>query len=163
MSDTIDNEKTEDQTPEAQAEPVAAAPASEPEKAAEAAPAAPERPAGDRPAGDRPAGDRPPRTDSRERSDRPPRRGRFGDDREGGGPSEGGMRMPRFKKKVCIFRQDKNVVVDYKRPDMLERFITDRGKILPRRVTGTCAKHQRLVARGIKRARTIALLPFVEQ
>jgi small subunit ribosomal protein S18 len=153
MSDTIDNEKTEGQITETPAEPVQA----EPEKAVETAPAAPERPAGDRPAGDRPA-----RTDSRERSDRPRGRGRFGDDRESGSP-EGGMRMPRFKKKVCIFCQDKNTAIDYKRPDLLERFITDRGKILPRRVTGTCAKHQRLVAREIKRGRTIALLPFVEQ
>ncbi len=161
MSDTIDNEKTEGQTTETQAEPVQTAPAAEPEKAAETAPPTP--PAPERPAGDRPAGDRPPRTDSRERSDRPPRRGRFGDDREGGGSSEGGMRMPRFKKKVCIFCQDKNAGIDYRRPDLLERFITDRGKILPRRVTGTCSKHQRLVAREIKRARTIALLPFVEQ
>ncbi len=157
MSDTIDNEKTEGQTTEAPAEQ-AAAPAAE---TAPAAPAAPERPAGDRP-----AGDRPPRGDSRERGDRPPRRGRFGDreggDREGGSP-EGGMRMPRFKKKICIFCQDKNIAIDYKRPDILERFITDRGKILPRRVTGTCAKHQRIVAREIKRGRAIALLPFVEQ
>ncbi|HPN14325.1 MAG TPA: 30S ribosomal protein S18, partial [Spirochaetota bacterium] len=45
----------------------------------------------------------------------------------------------------------------------LERFVTDRGKILPRRVTGTCARHQRVIAREIKRARIIALLPFVEQ
>ncbi|HOT47201.1 MAG TPA: 30S ribosomal protein S18 [Spirochaetota bacterium] len=73
------------------------------------------------------------------------------------------MRVPRFKKKVCIFCQDKNASIDYKRPDILERFITDRGKILPRRVTGTCAKHQRIVAREIKRGRAIALLPFVEQ
>ncbi|HNW30432.1 MAG TPA: 30S ribosomal protein S18 [Spirochaetota bacterium] len=73
------------------------------------------------------------------------------------------MRVPRFKKKVCIFCQDKNATIDYKRPDILERFITDRGKILPRRVTGTCAKHQRIVAREIKRGRAIALLPFVEQ
>ncbi len=156
MSDTIDNEKTEGQTPEAPAEPVQAAPTAEP------AQAAPEKPAGDRPAGDRPAGDRPPRTDYRERSDRPRGPRRFGDDRESG-PSEGGMRMPRFRKKVCIFCQDKNNAIDYKRPDLLERFITDRGKILPRRVTGTCAKHQRLVAREIKRGRAISLLPFVEQ
>ncbi len=73
------------------------------------------------------------------------------------------MRVPRFKKKMCIFCQDKNVAIDYKRPDILERFITDRGKILPRRVTGTCSKHQRIVAREIKRGRAIALLPFVEQ
>ncbi len=147
MSDTIDNEKTEGQAP---VEQDAAAPAAEAAPAAPTAPAAPERPAGDRP-----------QRDSRERGDRPPRRGRFGDGE--GGSSEGGMRVPRFKKKVCIFCQDKNASIDYKRPDILERFITDRGKILPRRVTGTCAKHQRIVAREIKRGRAIALLPFVEQ
>ena len=53
------------------------------------------------------------------------------------------------------------MAIDYKNPDLLVRFITDRGKILPRRITGTCAKHQRHLARAIKRARTIALLPFV--
>jgi small subunit ribosomal protein S18 len=51
--------------------------------------------------------------------------------------------------------------VDYKDSDSLRRFTTERGKILPRRITGTCAKHQRLVAREIKRARSLALLPFV--
>jgi len=69
----------------------------------------------------------------------------------------------KFRKKVCRFCHDKDLPLDYKRSDILERFITDRGKILPRRVTGTCAKHQRQVAREIKRARIIALLPFVEK
>jgi small subunit ribosomal protein S18 len=71
------------------------------------------------------------------------------------------QRIPKFKKKVCRFCEDPNVAIDYKNPDLLVRFITDRGKILPRRITGTCAKHQRHLARAIKRARTIALLPFV--
>lgn len=74
-----------------------------------------------------------------------------------------GQRLSRFKKKVCRFCHDKSYVIDYKRSDILENFITDRGKILPRRITGTCAKHQRDVAREIKRARIIALLPFVEK
>jgi small subunit ribosomal protein S18 len=51
--------------------------------------------------------------------------------------------------------------IDYKEADMLRRFITERGKILPRRITGTCAKHQRAISLAIKRARMIALLPFV--
>lgn len=72
-------------------------------------------------------------------------------------------RISRFKKKVCRFCSDKNLPLDYKRADILEGLITDRGKILPRRITGTCAKHQRAVAREIKRARIIALLPFVEK
>ncbi|MBN1501767.1 MAG: 30S ribosomal protein S18 [Spirochaetes bacterium] len=77
-------------------------------------------------------------------------------------PDSKPQRVPRFKKKVCRFCHSKDVAIDYKRSDILEKFITDRGKILPRRITGTCAKHQRLVATEIKKARMIALLPFVE-
>lgn len=73
------------------------------------------------------------------------------------------QRNMRFKRKVCRFCHDKNAVIDYKDLKMVEQFITDRGKILPRRVTGTCAKHQRGVAQAIKRARIIALIPFVEK
>ncbi len=76
---------------------------------------------------------------------------------------DGAPRVPRFKKKVCRFCHDKALPIDYKRSDILENFITERGKILPRRITGTCARHQRDVAREIKRARIIALLPFVEK
>jgi small subunit ribosomal protein S18 len=65
-----------------------------------------------------------------------------------------------FKKKVCKFCTQK-LKIDYKDADTLRRFITERGKILPRRITGTCAKHQRALALAIKRARIIALLPFV--
>jgi small subunit ribosomal protein S18 len=65
-----------------------------------------------------------------------------------------------FKKKVCKFCNQK-LKIDYKEADVLRRFITERGKILPRRITGTCAKHQRTLAVAIKRARMIALLPFV--
>ena len=71
--------------------------------------------------------------------------------------------MSKFKKKTCRFCHDKDVTPDYKNSKLLERFITDRGKILPRRVTGTCSKHQRVVANAIKLARIIALLPFVEK
>jgi len=79
---------------------------------------------------------------------------------------EGGdryQRNARFKRKVCRFCNDKNARIDYKDVKMVEQFITDRGKILPRRVTGICAKHQRGVALAIKRARIIALIPFVEK
>lgn len=72
------------------------------------------------------------------------------------------QRMPRFKRKVCRFCFDKEAEMDYKKPKTLERYITDRGKILPRRVSGTCAKHQRLISTEIKKARIIALLPFIE-
>ena len=67
-----------------------------------------------------------------------------------------------FRKKVCRFCTQ-NYQMDYKRPETLQRFLTDRGKILPRRITGTCAKHQRHLATVIKRARALALLPFVKQ
>lgn len=65
-----------------------------------------------------------------------------------------------FRKKVCRFCANKSKI-DYKDADSLHRYMTERGKILPRRMTGTCAKHQREVAKAIKRARTISLLPFV--
>lgn len=65
-----------------------------------------------------------------------------------------------YRKKVCRFCAQK-LKIDYKEPDALRRFITERGKILPRRITGTCAKHQRKLAVEIKRARAVALLPFV--
>ena len=67
-----------------------------------------------------------------------------------------------FRKKVCRFCANK-VKIDYKDADGLKRFTTERGKILPRRITGTCAKHQREVALAIKRARAICLLPFVAE
>ena len=70
---------------------------------------------------------------------------------------------PRYvpRRKVCSFCDAKVEVVDYKDPEKLRSFISDRGKIAPRRRTGTCAKHQRILARAIKRARHLALLPYV--
>lgn len=62
--------------------------------------------------------------------------------------------------KICQFCADKNIAIDYKQSDMLRRFVTEEGKIRPRRQTGTCARHQRSLATAIKRARQIALLPF---
>lgn len=67
-----------------------------------------------------------------------------------------------FRKKVCRFCANK-AKIDYKDADGLRRFTTERGKILPRRITGTCAKHQRELAGAIKRARAICLLPFVAE
>ena len=64
--------------------------------------------------------------------------------------------------KVCQFCADSSVTIDYKNTRLLERFITEEGKIRPRRQTGTCAKHQRVIAGAIKRARHIALLPYTE-
>jgi ribosomal protein S18 len=65
------------------------------------------------------------------------------------------------KRKVCQFCAEKNHEIDYKDVDTLSKYITDRGKILPKRVTGTCAVHQRQIASAIKRARVVALLPYV--
>jgi small subunit ribosomal protein S18 len=90
------------------------------------------------------------------RSDRGDGEGRDGDDR--GSRGRGGKVF--FKKKVCRFCTQK-LKIDYKDADTLRRFITERGKILPRRITGTCAKHQRALAEAIKRARIVAMLPFV--
>lgn len=67
----------------------------------------------------------------------------------------------KFKRKVCRFCQNKNLKIDYKDSAVLGNFITDRGKILPRRITGACAKHQRDVSTAIKRARILSVLPFV--
>lgn len=66
-----------------------------------------------------------------------------------------------FKKKICKFTVHK-WPCDWKRTDILQKFITERGKILPRRITGTCAKFQRKLARQIKIARVLALLPYVK-
>jgi small subunit ribosomal protein S18 len=64
------------------------------------------------------------------------------------------------RRKVCRFCADQSLVIDYKDPKSLKYFITERGKIIPRRISGTCAKHQRGLTHAIKRARTIALLPY---
>ena len=66
----------------------------------------------------------------------------------------------RKKKRVCQLCADKNAKIDYKSTQRLQKYITERGKILPRRISGTCAKHQRELTVAIKRARNIALLPY---
>ena len=68
----------------------------------------------------------------------------------------------RRRKKVCVFCVDKNGVIDYKDVAKLKRYVSERGKILPRRITGNCAKHQRALTVAIKRARHIALMPYVQ-
>jgi small subunit ribosomal protein S18 len=75
-------------------------------------------------------------------------------------PRKPGGKYKRVRRKVCTFCVDKIDTVDYKNSAKLRKFVSDRGKILPRRTTGTCASHQRIVTRAIKRAREIALLPF---
>ena len=98
--------------------------------------APPPRPASDRPQGRRAPGDRP-----------------------SGGRREGGRRFyPR--RRVCLFCADKDAVMDYKHPETLRRFISERARIEPRRKTSTCSRCQRALARQIKRARQAGLIPF---
>jgi small subunit ribosomal protein S18 len=80
-----------------------------------------------------------------------------------GGPAKRGKRNFIRKKKVCRFCVDKVDLIDYKKADVLSPFIQERGKILPRRMTGTCARHQRWLTVAIKRAQNIALLPFAAE
>lgn len=81
-------------------------------------------------------------------------------DRERGDRGERGERGRFFRKKICRFCSEKLVMLDYKESERLGKFLTEKGKIIPRRVTGVCAKHQRGLTRSIKRARHAALLPF---
>ena len=103
----------------------------------------------------------------------PRREGGHGGPRREGGPGGGpggagggpggrprGKRQYFRKKKVCKFCVEKMDFIDYKRADILAQFVQERGKILPRRMTGVCARHQRWLGVAIKRARNIALLPF---
>lgn len=73
---------------------------------------------------------------------------------------EGGSRMRKPKRKVCYFCVNKVTAVDYKDVGSLKKYISERGKILPRRVSGNCARHQRALTSAVQRARVIALLPF---
>jgi small subunit ribosomal protein S18 len=76
-------------------------------------------------------------------------------------PLAGGRRRGGFgRKKVCRFCADRALTIDYKEPSGLKLFVTERSKIIPRRISGNCAKHQREVASAIKRSRLLALLPF---
>lgn len=98
----------------------------------------------------------------------PSSRPQGGPPREGGRPSgPGGPRRGKRqffrKKKVCRFCVEKIDFIDYKRAEMLQPFLQDRGKVLPRRMTGVCSRHQRWLGVAIKRARNIALLPFATE
>jgi small subunit ribosomal protein S18 len=76
-------------------------------------------------------------------------------------PTRKRKRRVYHRRKVCRFCADSSIIIDYKDSKTLKYFITERGKIIPRRITGTCATHQRSLTLAIKRARSIALLPFV--
>lgn len=82
------------------------------------------------------------------------------DDRRGGRGGGSGGGSGRKRRRMCRFCADTETIIDYKNPQMLKYFITDRGKMIPRRITGTCAKHQRKLAVAIKRSRMVALMPF---
>ncbi len=69
-------------------------------------------------------------------------------------------RRPMMKKKICRFCADFRLPVDYKEPKFIGLFVSERGKIIPRRITGNCAFHQRRIQEAVKRARVLALLPF---
>ena len=128
---------------------------------ATATPGAFERPAGDRPSGDRPerpAGDRPDRpAGDRPGGDRRP--GGRGPGGPGGAGGPGGRKFFR-RKKVCKFCVEKIDSIHYRDVRLLQQFVAERGKIVPRRLTGVCTTHQRRLTRAIKQARNIALLPF---
>ncbi len=68
-----------------------------------------------------------------------------------------------FKKKVCFFCKNKDAEIDYKNADLMRRYISESGKISPRRFTGTCAKHQRRLTKEIKKARQMALIPYTDK
>src|ERR1700686_3398062 len=147
--------------------PVQAAPPPAPAAAeggtAPATPAAPSAPA------HRSEGGAPPRREGGHSHSGPRREGGPGGGRREGGPGGpgGGLGGPRRgkrqyfrKKKVCKFCVEKMDFIDYKRADILSQFVQERGKILPRRMTGVCSRHQRWLGVAIKRARNIALMPF---
>ena len=71
--------------------------------------------------------------------------------------------MERRRRKVCRFCESKASFIDYKDDRMLKRFISERGKIIPRRVTGNCARHQRMLTTAIKRGRILAMLPYTSE
>lgn len=104
----------------------------------------------------------------RERSSRGPGGRSEGRGRPGAGPrgarsgGPGGRRRPFARKKICRFRANKITWIDYKDTELLRRYITEKGKIIPRKTTGTSAKYQRMLARAIKKARHAGLLPFQE-
>jgi len=76
------------------------------------------------------------------------------------GKSRGGGRSGPGRRKMCRFCADEAINLDYKNPTLLRNFVTDRGKLIPRRITGNCAKHQRALATEVRRARMLAMLPF---
>jgi small subunit ribosomal protein S18 len=96
--------------------------------------------------------------DGQSQQGRPSRGGR-----RGGGERSRPAGRYRRSPRVCVFCADQAKRIDYKDVNTLHRFVSERGKIMPRRQTGTCSKHQRALARAVKRARHLALLPFTTE
>ncbi len=122
-----------------------------------------DRPQSDRPQGDRPQGERPQGERSHGGGDRGPRPGGPRGPRPGGGaggPGGPGGRKFFRRKKVCKFTVEKIDSISYRDVRLLQQFVSDRGKIIPRRLTGTSAPFQRKLTKAIKQARAIALLPY---
>ena len=82
--------------------------------------------------------------------------------RRNGSDDDFNPKFRKARKKVCVMCSNKDFVLDYKNADQLKKFIYEKGKILPRRATGACAKHQRDITQAIKRARHIAILPYTQ-
>ena len=82
--------------------------------------------------------------------------------RRNNGDEDFNPRFRKARKKVCVMCSNKDFVLDYKNPERLKKFINEKGKILPRRATGACAKHQRDITQAVKRARHIAVLPYTQ-
>jgi small subunit ribosomal protein S18 len=82
--------------------------------------------------------------------------------RKNSGDEDYNPKFRKMRKKVCVMCANKDFVLDYKNADQLKKFVNEKGKILPRRATGACAKHQRDITLAVKRARTIAILPFTQ-
>ena len=78
------------------------------------------------------------------------------------GDEEFNPKFRKIRKKVCSMCANKELVLDYKNYDQMKKFVNEKGKILPRRATGACAKHQREITQAVKRARAIAILPYTQ-
>ena len=141
-------------------------PTDTPRPPAEASAPPSDRPSGDRPGGfDRPSGPSGPRGPRGDRPDRGPRAPMTAKGRLRAAARKKARKQRKKsgmfqRRKVCRFCADKNLSLDYKEVKTLRLFITETGKMTPRRISGTCAKHQRQLAVGIKRARHLALLPY---
>ena len=83
--------------------------------------------------------------------------------RKNNGDEEFNPKFRKMRKKVCVMCANKDYILDYKNADQMKKFVNEKGKILPRRATGACAKHQRDITQAVKRARHIAILPFTNK